>query len=142
MKHLQNTIVIILSFVCLNLIGLSFTQAEDGVFPVQSNLRAGVAKVDITPRNVRDFEVTGHRRNVTGVRDPLRAGVLVLNDGETEAAMVTLDTIGAWDEMVKLLRVRIEKEANIPAAHVLVAASHNHSSPATSEFSEAQGLGR
>ncbi|MDP6723065.1 MAG: hypothetical protein QGF59_30655, partial [Pirellulaceae bacterium] len=73
------------------------TCADDGAFNVQSNLHAGVAKVDITPRDVRDFEVTGHRRKVTGVRDPLRAGVLVLTDGEIKAAIVTLDTIGAWD---------------------------------------------
>lgn len=103
--------------------------AEDGAFPVQSNLQAGVAKVDITPRDIRDFEVTGHRRRVTGVRDPLRAGVLILNDGETKAAIVSLDTIGAWEEMVKLARQRIEQETGVPAAHIMVAASHNHSGP-------------
>ncbi len=77
-------------------------KADDGQFPVRSNLRAGVAKMDITPENVEQFEVTGHRRKVTGVRDPLRAAVLILDDGDTKAAIVTLDTIGAWDEMVKL----------------------------------------
>ena len=108
----------------------------DGEFPIHSNLKAGVAKVDITPSDVRDFEVTGHRRKVTGVRDPLRAGVLVLNDGETWAAIVTLDTIGAWDEMVQLARGRIEKLTEIPAANILVAASHNHSGPAFEADSE------
>lgn len=103
--------------------------AEDGGFPVRSNLRAGAAKVDITPQTVQDFEVTGHRRKVTGVRDPLRAGVLVLDDGETKAAIITLDTISAWTEMVALARKRIEKETGIPAGHVLIAASHNHSGP-------------
>ena len=104
-------------------------RAIDGMFPVHSNLKAGVAKVDITPDDVQDFEVTGHRRKVNGVRDRLRAGVLVLNDGETWAAIVTLDTIGAWDDMVKLARKRIAKQTEIPAANVLVAASHNHSGP-------------
>jgi len=112
------------------------TFAEDTAFQVQSNLSAGVAKVDITPEEVRDFEVTGHRRKVNGVRDPLRAGVLLLNDGETKAAIVTLDTIGAWEEMVKLARQRIEAEVNIPAANIMVAASHNHSGPAFSSDSE------
>ena len=63
-----------------------------------------MAKVDITPDEVSGYEVVGHRRKVTGVRDPLRAGVLVLTDGETKAAIVTLDTINAWNEMVKLAR--------------------------------------
>lgn len=123
--------------VICGLLGLSTNlRADDGVFPVQSNLSAGVAKVDITPAEVRDFEVTGHRRKVTGVRDPLHAAVLVLNDGETKAAIVTLDTIGAWDEMVQLARQRIERQAGVPAANVMVAASHNHSGPAFRKDSE------
>lgn len=68
---------------------------DDGRFAVATNLRAGVAKVDITPARVDGLTVVGHRRPVTGVRDPLRAGVLVLDDGDTRAANVTLDTIGA-----------------------------------------------
>ena len=104
-------------------------EVRDGQFPVKSNLRAGVAKIDITPAETDGVMVTGHRRKVFGVRDPLRAGVLLLDDGETRAAIVTLDTIGAWDEMVKLARQRIEKMADVPAANILVAASHNHSGP-------------
>jgi len=102
---------------------------QDGTFRVESNLRAGVAKVDITPTETEGVMVTGHRRMIHGVRDPLRAGVLVLDDGETKAAIVTLDTIGAWDEMVKLARARIEAETGVPAANIMVAASHNHSGP-------------
>ena len=101
----------------------------DGQFKAQSNLRAGVAKVDITPAEVKNFEVTGHRRLVNGVRDPLRAGVLLLDDGQTKAAIVTLDTIGAWEDMVKLARERIERETDTPAKNILIAASHNHSGP-------------
>lgn len=105
----------------------------DGQFPVLSNLRAGAAKVDITPAETDGVWVTGHRREVHGVRDPLRAGVLVLDDGETKAAIITLDTIGAWEELVKPVREQIEKEAGIPAANILVTASHNHSAPGFAE---------
>lgn len=103
--------------------------AVDGRFPVVSNLKAGAAKVDITPSQVAGLTVVGHRRQVTGVRDPLRAGILLLDDGETRAALVTLDTIGAWDEMVSAARQRIAQAAQVPPAHILVAASHNHSGP-------------
>ena len=103
--------------------------SADGRFAVDSNLRAGVAKIDITPAETDGVMVTGHRRRVFGVRDPLRAGVLVLDDGETKAAIVTLDTIVAWNEMVKLARERIEKETGIRRANIMVAASHNHSGP-------------
>jgi neutral ceramidase len=105
-------------------------RADDAfAFPVASNLRAGAAKVDITPSNVAGMMAAGHRRELTGVRDPLRAGVLVLDDGETRAAIVTLDTLGAWEEMVQLARDRIEQTTGIPAANVMIAASHNHSGP-------------
>ena len=109
------------------------SQGIDGQFPVASNLKVGVAKVDITPTEVAGITVVGHRRAVTSVRDPLRAGVLVLDDGETKAAIVTMDTIGAWEEMVKLARAGIEKETGVPAANILVAASHNHSGPGYEE---------
>ncbi|WP_417849168.1 hypothetical protein [Thalassoglobus sp.] len=110
--------------------------AEDGKFEIQSNLQAGVAKVDITPSEVKDFEVVGHRRKVTGIRDPLRAGVLVLSDGETKAAIVTLDTIFAWTELVQIVRPQIEKATGVPAANIMVSASHNHSGPGFEADSE------
>jgi hypothetical protein len=106
---------------------------SDAAFPLKSNLRAGVAKVDITPAKTQGVTVVGHHRVVHGVRDPLRAGVLILDDGEARAALVTLDTLAAWDDMVKLARQRIEKEAEVPAANILVAASHNHSGPGFAE---------
>ncbi|MGZ0170543.1 MAG: hypothetical protein ACKVHE_13370, partial [Planctomycetales bacterium] len=104
-------------------------ETRDGRLDVTSNLRAGVAKVDITPDVTKGLPVVGHRRTVFAIRDPLRAGVLVLNDGETKAAIVTLDTIGAWDEMVQLARQRIQSLTGIPAANIMVTASHNHSGP-------------
>jgi len=102
---------------------------KDGQFAVQSNLRAGGAKVDITPEETDGVMVTGHRRMVHGVRDRLRAGVLMLGDGDTRAAIVTLDTINACNDMVRLARERIEKETGAPAQNIMVAASHNHSGP-------------
>ena len=133
---MNNNHVILTGLLCVILSQFIAASADDTGFNVQSNFRAGVAKVDITPRDVRDFEVTGHRRKVTGIRDPLRAGVLILTDGETKAAIVTLDTIGAWDAMVKLARHRIEKETGVPAANVMVAASHNHSGPSFGKNAE------
>jgi hypothetical protein len=129
MRNTHNT-RILLAAILAWLVGTpTSAQVLDGRFPVRSNLHAGAAKVDITPKDVKDFEVVGHRRKVTGVRDPLRAAVLVLDDGNTRAAIVSLDTISAWNEMVALARRRIEKEIGVPAANVMVAASHNHSGP-------------
>lgn len=108
-------------------------QVIDGAFLIVSNLKAGVAKVDITPAEVKDVTVTGHTRVVNGVRDPLRAGVLVLDDGETKAAIVTLDVIGAWEDMVARSRAAIAKVTGVPASNIMVCASHNHSGPGWQE---------
>lgn len=108
--------------------------AEDGFqFPVQSNLRAAVAKVDITPPV--DTPVVGHVRPTNGVRDPIRAGVLLLSNEHTQAAIVTLDLISASSEMVAALRDVIAEKSEIPRENILVAASHNHSGPGWSRES-------
>ncbi len=116
--------------IALSLLGLvSAQEAVDGQFPAISNLKAGVAKIDITPSDVKGMTVIGHRREVNGVRDPLRAGVLILDDGETKAAIVTMDTIGAWEAMVEKARVRISEESGVPMENIMISASHNHSGP-------------
>lgn len=109
--------------------GADKTKIQDGRFPIVSNLRAGVAKVDITPDVTGGFLISGHTRTVHEVRDRLRAGVLLLDNGDTKAAIVSMDTVAAWDDMVRLARERIEKETGVPAANILIATSHNHSGP-------------
>lgn len=106
---------------------------EDFQFRVESNLRAGVAKVDITPP--ADTPVVGHVRPTNGVRDPLRAGILLLANEHTKAAIVTLDLISASSEMVAALRDAVAETTEIPRQNILVAASHNHSGPGWSRES-------
>ena len=110
------------------LVGTTCSFADDVFqFRVESNLRAGVAKVDITPPP--ETPVVGHVRPTNGVRDPIRAGVLLLANEQTRAAIVTLDLIGAPGEMVAALRDVIAQQAEVPRENILVAASHNHSGP-------------
>ncbi|MFO0952532.1 MAG: hypothetical protein U0835_15570 [Isosphaeraceae bacterium] len=93
----------------------------------ESNLRAGVAKVDITPPP--DTPVSGHPRKTNGVRDPIRGGVLILDDGKTLAAIATFDLLGAWDPLVDAVRQAIHDKAGVPTENILVSVSHNHSGP-------------
>lgn len=86
-----------------------------------SSLRAGVAKSDITT------EEQGVR-----VNDPLFAKALVLEDGKTRLAIIAMDAVAIGgigdinDDFLPKLRKRIEEELQIPAANVLVNASHTH----------------
>jgi hypothetical protein len=104
-------------------------EVVDGQFAIASNLKAGVAKVEITPADVKGMATVGHVRTVQGVRDPLKAGVLVLDDGSTKAAIVTLDVVNVWNELVPLARRRISAAAGVPSENIMITASHNHSGP-------------
>lgn len=66
-----------------------------------------MAKVDITPP--ADTPVVGHVRPTNGVRDPLRAGILLIANEQTQAAIVTVDLIDAPTEMVEMLRDAISQ---------------------------------
>ncbi|MSU77827.1 MAG: hypothetical protein EXS16_06995 [Gemmataceae bacterium] len=105
----------------------------DYQFRVESNLRAGVAKVDITPPP--DTPVVGHVRPTNGVRDPIRAGVLLLDNGDTRAAIVTLDLINTPSDMVNQLREAIADRTKTPVKNIMISASHNHSGPGWSSES-------
>jgi hypothetical protein len=121
----------VLEIVGMALVLAGPARAGEPVFPVESNLRAAVATVDITPPP--GTKVKGHPRPTQGVRDPLRAGLILLDDGKTRAAIVTLDTLAAWDEMVLALREGISDRTATPRHNILVAASHNHSGPGYAE---------
>lgn len=85
-----------------------------------AQLRAGVGKMDITDKN-------------SGlVNDPLFVKALVLDDGSTKMAIITLDVvalegIGPIKEgYVAKVRSRIEKEFHIPSSNILINTSHCH----------------
>lgn len=115
--------------ITLNLLVLRVAAKDDMTFPVNSNLQAGVGKVDVTPTEVKNMPVVGHTRTVSGVRDPIRAAVLLLDDGETKAAIVTLDVISAWDALVNKVRDRVYTLTGTPRLNVMVGVSHTHSGP-------------
>jgi len=119
--------IVALPFMVAIYIGGALALAEDYQFPVESNLRVGIAKVDITPP--ADTPVVGHVRPTNGIRDPIRAGVLVLSNGETQVTIVTLDLISASGEMVTQLRQTIASKTKTPEKNIMIASSHNHSGP-------------
>jgi hypothetical protein len=63
------------------------------------------------------------------VRDPIRVTVLILDDGKTRAAIVTLDLLAAWDAMVAGVRTAAAEKAGVPRENVLMAVTHDHSGP-------------
>ncbi len=122
----------------MNRLAIVVTLALAGVAPagdappgpalrVESNLRAAVARIDITPP--AGTRVVGHVREVHGVRDRPPAAALLLDDGRTKAALVTLDLLSCPPEMAGQIREAVGGATGVPAGNIMVAVSHNHSGP-------------
>ena len=94
----------------------------------QAALKAGVARVDITPPAGLAMWGYGARSGLsTGTRDPLYARVLVFDDGSAAAALVTLD-LGRTFGQRQMDWVR-ERVRPLGVTDVVFAASHTHSGP-------------
>jgi len=83
--------------------------------------RAGAAKIDITPDENKLPE------NIDGILDRLYSRAIVVENGVTSAALVTVDTGMIFEQTWKNVSQRIEKELGIPARNVLLTATHTHS---------------
>ncbi len=94
-----------------------------------ASLRAGVARVDITPPpGIWMWGYAARKTPATGVLDPLEARVLVLDDSRTRIAIVAVDLGRSFGPpALDRLRQAVRKFSGVGA--VLVAASHTHSGP-------------
>ncbi len=89
--------------------------------PLRSaELRAGVARVDITDRSAGP------------VNDPCFAKALVLQSGNTRAVLITVDAVAIGEigrirnDFLATIRAELEKDPGIPPSNVVVNASHCH----------------
>lgn len=105
---------------------------------MSKTITAGVARANITPSvgedNIADYL---RLRPAIGVGNELYAKAMVIDDGKNRVAIVTADIIGFTDSLVADARRRIERLTGIPGSHVLLSASHSHSSVATAEYDQA-----
>ena len=94
-----------------------------------AQLRAGVAKADITPPpGIQMWGYAGRKSPSTGTLDPLEARVLVLDDGHTRIGIVALDLGRCFGPaaLSQLLHSVLESSG---ISTLLVGASHTHSGP-------------
>ena len=85
-------------------------------------LRAGAAKVDISPpKGMFPLQAS---QTFAGVHDPLYARALVLDNGSSKVALISVDT-GAIPNPEELVKA-VSTELGIPASHLSMAATHDH----------------
>jgi hypothetical protein len=93
--------------------------------------RAGAAEVVTTPPVGTLLDGYGGREGgAIGVHDDLHARALVMDDGATQAAIVSVDLVGIDRRLVASIRERASTATGIPAAHMMIAATHTHAGPA------------
>ncbi|MEG3086278.1 neutral/alkaline non-lysosomal ceramidase N-terminal domain-containing protein [Sphingomonas sp. PB4P5] len=91
--------------------------------PKAGALKVGAAKVDVTPASA-DMP-----KNMLGVLDPINVRAIVVDDGKTRAAMVTVDAGAIGTDTWQRVSARAARELRIPATQFLLTATHTHSAP-------------
>lgn len=93
----------------------------------EGDLLAGAAAVDISPDKA-GLKMGGYRvgRESTGNHDPLFARALVLKRGDHEQVLVAVDLVGLFRPFIRETLAEIH---DVPIEHIVVASTHDHSSP-------------
>jgi len=105
---------------------LPLTEANDGVF------KAGAAVVDVTPQKLPVLVNGGMTsRSLDKIKTPVTARALVCSDGSTSLAVVIVDSCMMGRELLDDVKAMATTRTGIPASHMLIAATHAHSAPAS-----------
>ncbi|MDY7010743.1 MAG: hypothetical protein SVV80_08335, partial [Planctomycetota bacterium] len=108
------------------------SQIDDEGLPPGKRLRAGAARVDVTPAGpvaLQGYE--GHNaRPSTEVHDPMYVRALVLDNGDEKMAFISWDKIriNGGVEVVAEIRHLINERTGIPPQNILISVTHTHSS--------------
>jgi hypothetical protein len=94
-----------------------------------AELTVGFADVDVTPEIGKKpvyLAGFGQNRKATKVHDPISARAIVLADGSTKIALVSVDVVGFFHPTIERIREKLPG-----FNYVLVSATHNHEGPDT-----------
>ena len=96
---------------------------------VAADLRVGAAAVVITPPEGTPLAGYYSQRGSKTVLDDIHAKAIVLEVGDTKAALVVCDLISLPRHVVTEARRQIEAATGIPGKHVMISATHTHTGP-------------
>ena len=104
-------------------------------------LKAGFARVDITPPLGSYVSGYFNERYAKGVLDPIELNALAFSDGEETALIIIADLIGVDRITCNALREEIAAATGVKADHIMLTALHQHTSYAflDEHFKRARG---
>lgn len=95
-------------------------------------LRAGFSKVCISPPIGAPLAGFAARNGVSqGIHDDLFARALVLANGESVVALVSVDLLALSSDFIKRVRDGIQRSTGIDPKSVMIASTHTHAGPVT-----------
>jgi neutral ceramidase len=94
--------------------------------------QVGTARVDITPPAGTPLAGYYSPRGADEVHDPLYASAMVLSDGQSRVALISLDIIKTDSPTVNEARELIAQQTGIPGEAVMISATHSHTGPVIS----------
>jgi neutral ceramidase len=103
-------------------------------------LRAGAARVDITPAPDAALPMAGYASRTQGFRgihDHIYVRAIVLDDGTTQAALVAWESLFVPDTVWADTSRRIANEIGIRPEHLLLSAVHDHGAPTLAAAAQA-----
>jgi hypothetical protein len=107
---------------------------------VAAELRVGAAATVITPPEGTPLAGYYSERGSKTVLDDIYSKAIVLEVGDTKAALVVCDLISLPRHVVTEARRQVEKATGIPGAHVMISATHTHTGPVIFRESAIDGL--
>ena len=96
-------------------------------------LRAGAARVDITPPPDAALPMGGYggrTQGFRGIHDNIYVRAIVIDDGDTLAALVAWESLFVPDAVWEETSQRIAAETGIRPENLLLSAVHDHGAPA------------
>jgi hypothetical protein len=95
-----------------------------------AGLKAGAAKIDITPEKPVNMSGYAGRKGLsTGVHDPLSARAVAFEVNGKRLVLISTDIIGFYEEVGGVIRQAIQDECKLQPSELFLCGIHTHSAP-------------
>lgn len=98
-------------------------------------LKAGFARIDVTPPLGTTLAGYYETRYADGILDPLLATAVAFDNGQARAIVMSIDIIGFNQKLMDRVRAAVAEAVNTDPKAVFVACTHTHLGPCTADSS-------
>ena len=96
-------------------------------------LKAGFARLDITPPFGNPLAGYFHMRFMQGILDPLELNAVAVSNGDATAVFIAVDFIGICMKNIAKLKQLITERTGVPEECIFIASLHQHTSCSLSD---------